>query len=135
MSIHHPNNQLQGNDSVSPGKLIHDVTITVPDHTFTDLIINPFKDVANGDLHITVVANGVTIPTFTYGKINGQNFLTITTANDEDMSSVEIVSDFSFQDLKQTRITGIAFIPEPSSMLLLGSGALGLARMLRRKLT
>ena len=122
-------------DSLNPDKLIHNVTITVPGHTFDDLIINPFKDVADGDLHITVVANGVTIPTFTYGKMNGQNFLSITTANDEDMSSVEIVSDFGFQDLKQTRISGIAFIPEPSSMLLLGNGVLGLARMLRRKLT
>ena len=33
---------------------INNITITVPGHTFLDLIINPFKPVADGDLMVTV---------------------------------------------------------------------------------
>jgi len=83
--------------------LINNITVTVPGHTFLDLIINPFKPASANDLMITVATN--TGPfTFTYGSTNGNNFLTITTTGGETISSVTIDSASGFQDLKQPRI-------------------------------
>jgi len=113
--------------------LVNDIMVTTPGHTFLDLIINPFKEVAAGNLHITVVSNTGTA-TFDYGKTNGNNFLLINTTGSTLISSVDIASTAGFEDLKQPRISGIAAVPEPSSMLLLGSGVLLLAQGLRRKL-
>ena len=117
--------------------LINDITMTVPGHTFLDAIINPFKPGSTGDLLVTVTMSDGTTFTHTYGNTNGNNFLTITTTVGEKISSVTIDSASGFQDLKQPRlsvISGVTVVPEPSSMLLLGSGLLGVATVVRRKL-
>ena len=116
--------------------LINNITVTVPGHTFLDLIFNPFKPASANDLVVTAVTNDGTF-TFTYGDTHGNNFLTITTIGGETISSVTIDSASGFQDLKQPRISGIsgvAIVPELSSLLLLGSGLLGVAMVVRRKL-
>lgn len=116
--------------------LINDITMSVPGHTFLDAIINPFKPAATDGLTVTVTMSDSSTFTFTYGDTHGENFLTITTSGGELISSVTIDSASGFQDLKQPRISGISgvtIVPEPSSMLLLGSGLLGLAGVLRRK--
>ena len=115
--------------------LINDITVTVPGHTFQDLIINPFKPASANDLMVTAVTNNGTF-TFTYGDTHGNNFLTIETDGSQTISSVTIDSASGFQALKQPRISGISgvtIVPEPSSMLLLGSGLLGVAMVVRRK--
>jgi hypothetical protein len=118
--------------------LVNDLTITVPGHTFSDFILNPFDPAANNDLTISVTMSDGTVFTFgPYGSINGNNFLTITTTGGELISSVTIDSPGGFGDLRQPRVSGISgvtTVPEPSSLLLFGSGALGLIGVLRRKL-
>jgi hypothetical protein len=116
--------------------LVNDITFTVPGHTFLDFILNPFKPAANNDLLISVtMSDGSTFNYGPYGGTNGNNFLTITTINGEAIASVTIDSAGGFQDLRQPRVSGVsgAAVPEPSSLLLLGSSVLGLATVLRRK--
>ena len=102
-----------------------------------DFILNPFKPAVNDDLMITVTMGDSSTFTFgPYGDIHGNNFLTITTINNEVIESVTIDSLGGFQDLRQPRISGISgvtLVPEPSSLLLLGTAVLGLAGTLRRK--
>jgi len=115
--------------------LVNDITTTIPGSAF--FILNPFKPAVNGDLTVTVTMSDAHVFTFgPYGSITGNNFLTITTSGGELISSVTIDSPGGFQDLRQPRISGLAVspVPEPSSLLLLGSGALGLMGVLRRKL-
>jgi hypothetical protein len=118
------------------GALLHNLTFTIPGDTFKAFIWNPFKPKVNGDLIVTAVTNDGTF-NFTYGDKHGDNFLTILAVNGEVLESVTINSASGFQDLKQPRVAGIdpiATTPEPSSMLLLGSGMAGLAGFLRRKM-
>jgi hypothetical protein len=137
-----PNDVLVGSggqaDLDSSSGLIHTVTITVPGHTFTDFILNPFKPTVNNDLHISVTTNVGGPFAFLYGDQHGNNFLTITTDGvGEVIDSITVLSGAGFQDLKQPRISGVAAdaaTPEPSSLALLGSGFIGVATMLRRKL-
>jgi hypothetical protein len=116
--------------------LVNDITFSVPGHTFLDFILNPFKPAANSDLLISVTMSDGSIFNYgPYGSTNGNNFLTITTINGEAIASVTIDSASGFQDLRQPRVSGVsgAAVPEPSSLLLLGSSVLGLAAVLRRK--
>src|SRR5918996_5160168 len=69
---------------------------------------------------------------------NGQNFFTVTAINGQAITSISLtaINGAVFQDVRQVRLGGseiVQTVPEPASMLLLGTGLLGAAASLRKR--
>jgi hypothetical protein len=100
------------------------VTITTPGNYFGDLIFNPTITgrigTGGGDATITALTSDGNKFTFDYTLSNGNNFLTLTTTGGELMSSVSISYSLpgGFTDLRQIRISGVAPVPEPGTLLV-----------------
>lgn len=70
---------------------------------------------------------------------NGQNFFTVTAINGQLITSISLtgINGAVFQDVRQVRLGGseiVETVPEPASMLLLGSGLIGIAAGFRKRL-
>ena len=116
----------------------------------TELIFTPenpdlFSDfsfraqlLATGDVTITVVdANSILSQTITFEDRSDQDFtrIGVYSLDGETIKSVTVSSD-GFKEVKQINFSGegvVNVIPEPATMLLLGSGLIGLAAYGRRK--
>lgn len=108
--------------------------------TFTNAVFNINAE-TNGSVQITVeginITGGTFVNTFTVDA-NGENFFTVHAINGQLITKISLlgINGATFEDTRQIRLGGFGqpeVIPEPTTMILLGSGLIGVAASLRRR--
>jgi hypothetical protein len=113
--------------------LVNNITVSIPNGTFHDIILNPFF--GSGTANVSVVTANNQVFNFAYTLTNGENFLTIVADPGTAIFSVTITAPGGFTDLRQPRISGAALnanVPEPATMLLFAIGLFGTATAVRK---
>ena len=120
------------------GELLHEITISVPNYWFGDLIFSVLPDKkATTDLVIT--ATDKSGGTESYGAwlgkndwVNGDNRILVLSVGGNLMESVTIASDSGFKQLKKIEISEVTAVPLPATVWLFGSALLGFMGFSRR---
>ena len=108
--------------------------------TFTRAVFN-INAATDGEVRIRVEGvniNGGFFQDEFVVDANGQNFFTITAINGQLITSISLtaISGATFEDVRQVRLGGseiVETVPEPASMVLLGTGLLGAAAGVRKR--
>ena len=134
--------ELRSNPASNNDTSIDQLTITLPGNTFGDIYFNIFGMFSenhdggpNTTASFVVTTNDGTFTHVYTGLTDNDtdNWIFLNTANGERIESI-VLNDtrfFALKDLHVSEVSGIAAMPEPASLLSLGTGLGGL--LLRRR--
>ena len=120
------------------GELLHEITISVPDYWFGDLIFSLLPD-KKSTTDLVITATSKSGKTDSYDNWldekkwgNGSNRILLLAHEGNLMESVTIASESGFKQLKQIEISEVTAVPLPATVWLFGLALLGFMGFSRR---